>query len=345
MTTLRNNELLIGEPIGIAPERTRYPMSVVLLSGQIMFHSEVGHRISHRFVIDLSTVSCSNTILANYNHDDNEVIGIGENIRIENGELLCDGSIIPFRPKDKAEEIVYRAKLGTPFEASIEFVPEACDVEEIKAGDNAIVNDNSVEGPALIYRNVRIRAFAVCPLGCDSQTKTMVLNQTKKMTTKQTNATLAGETKPDKTDSTESADGSKYPDLDQLQEMFGAELGVRMFKEGVALEDAKKVYEFNEKYGIVPKPEENDSNSETQKTDSTEKADESNDKTAELKAEIAKLSTANVKLTNEFAKLSARLTAAAEKEPLTGSQKADEQNQKELSPKEQFLSNFAAKFK
>ncbi|GHT33842.1 hypothetical protein FACS189427_00130 [Planctomycetales bacterium] len=43
--------------------------------------------------------------------------------------------------------------------------------------------------------------------------------------------------------------------LTKLQKMFGDELGVRLFKDGVTLDEAKKVFEFNEKYGIVPKPE------------------------------------------------------------------------------------------
>ncbi|MCL2745204.1 MAG: hypothetical protein FWE67_15280 [Planctomycetaceae bacterium] len=318
---LSNGIIKLGESEGIAPEKTKYPVKVTLLSGEKINNHWLGHWESGDFIIELSSATFNETVIANYNHNPEEIIGIGRNIRIEGNALVCDGEIIPYRPKDRAEEIVYRAKNGTPFEASIEFTetPESCLM--VNKGDSVLVDGREWSGPINVYRNVQVRAFAICPLGCDSGTHAAFLSTQRKKENEmpvKTDAKKAEQSAktsaaPGKLSEGESGgDGSKYPELDELQSMFGDELGVTLFKDGVALEEAKKVFEFNEKYGIVPKPDTSTDEELSADPPADENKAEPKEDTAGLKAEVAKLAAENSKLHGEFAKLSAALTAKAE---------------------------------
>lgn len=344
------NEIQIGDAVGIAPERTRYPVLVTLLSGGEIYHAEIGHPKSHRCVIDLSSIQFNNRLISTYNHESSEVIGYGENARVENNQAVCNGYVIPFKPADRAEEIIFRAKEGTPYESSVEFTPEAAVRDEVAAGLAVEVNGNMLEGPAYIYRDVTIRAYAVCPVGADSGAKTIFLKK-ENMMTKPINQVVTklsedNAKKGDSENSANSENGSKYPDLDELEKMFGDELGVKMFKDGVSLEDAKKVFEFNEKWGIIPKPAEEPKKDDEPPADDppTDPPAEPKKETAELKAQFAKLSASNEKLTGTVAKLTAQLATIGDTDPVSGTPAGGNGQKKPASAKDEYIAGFAKHF-
>ncbi|GHT26856.1 hypothetical protein FACS18942_05100 [Planctomycetales bacterium] len=311
---LSNGQISIGEAEGIAPEKTKYPMRVTLLSGLPGYHSDIGHKHSKKFIIETSSATHNDTLISTYNHNPEEIIGIGQNIRIDGSTLVCDGFIMPFRPNDRAEEIVYHAKNGIPFEASIEFTPASSDCEVVDEGGSVVVNGQETAGPVNVYRNVQVRAFSLCPLGSVPGTQAEFLSHSRKMEKAMAKETvkLADDGAAKETESK-----SQYPDLDELQKMFGDELGVRLFKDGVTLDEAKKVFEFNEKYGIVPKPEpaaETELNEAPAAGNVPGKKEEPKEDVAGLKAEIAKLAASNVKMSGDLAKLSAALTVKSEQD-------------------------------
>ena len=362
MTNLSNKARLsggflsLGEAEGIAPERTRYPGRATLLSGRALYHTDVGHPVSKCFVIDLETaVAIEPTINANYNHDSGEVVGYGENFRVEDGALLCDAFIVPFRPGDRAEEIVYRSKNGTQYGTSIEFTQAEAGVEELADGEITVVNGIEVEGPAYIYRNVIIDAFAVTPGPCDQGTDLTLLKQSEKTMTKKIDpkavvAKAKLQSTKAKLSDDESGEGSasKYPDLDELRELFGSELGVQMFSDGVSIEEARKVCEFCDKYGIVPKPADEAALSDDPPKEDDPPADPPKDDDkedeAELKATVAKLTASNAKLSGDLAKLTATLTAKLNAEPDGVSSGHTAGKNPELSDKDKFLHSFSERF-
>lgn len=350
---INTERILIGEGEGIAPERTRFPARITLLSGQSLRNEKLGDKATGRFVIDLDSVSFAPTIVATYNHDDAEVVGIGENIRVEDGRLVCDGWIIPFRPGDRAEEIVFRSRQGTPYEASIEFPPLASDIEEIAAGEVVRVNGDDHVGPIRVYRNVPVRAYTVCPTGNDPGSETAVLSQ-KKETLKAMNQTGKPSTKTplaklSEEESQQTGEGASraHPDLDELISLFGPEIGLTMYQDGVDVEEARKVSEFNEKYGIVPVPaaeaETAELDEDSATTEEPKKEEEPKSETAALKAELTGLKSSHAKLISQFNKLSARLFRSAEADGVSAGRQV-EKEKKELSPKEQFLQGFASRF-
>ena len=339
----------IGEEQGVAPDRVRHPADVVLLSGQPMFHNELGDKVSKRFIIDLETAFYADVINGNYDHDPKEQVGIGENIRIENGQLVCDGWIVPFRPKDRAEEIIFRSQQGTRFEASIEFPPLEPEVEEIAADEPVTVNGFDLIGPIRVYRYVPIRAWAVSPTGNDSGTKVTVLNQKLESLTDMKKTTPKSTTKPqlvklneDESQQTEeTTTTSAHPDLDELISLFGQEIGLTMYQDGVDIDLARQVAEFNEKYGIVAVPAGDAPEGELSEENATEEKEDEKPKseTAELRADNVKLTAQLNKLTGQLNKLTAQLTRTGEADGVTSGHSA--QPQKQLSEKEQFFANFA----
>ena len=358
-TRLSGGLLSIGDAVGIAPERTRYPGRATLLSGRALYHSKIGHPVSKCFVIDLETVSAIESVInANYNHDSGEVVGIGENIHIEGDELVCDVFIDPFRPCDRAEEIVHRYKNGTRYGTSIEFTQAEADVEELADGEIAVVNGIEVEGPAYIYRNVIIDAFAVTPGPCDQGTDLTLLKQSEKTMTKKIDpkAVVAkaklqsADAKLSDDESGEGGNASSYPELDELMDLFGKDLGVQMYRDGVNIDDARKVAEFNTKYSIVPKPESDsdatlsdDPPKEDDPPADPPKDDDKEDK-AELKATVAKLTASNAKLSGDLAKLTATLVARLNAEPDGVSSGHTAGKEPPLSDKDKFLHSFSSRF-
>jgi hypothetical protein len=111
-----------------------------------------------------------------YNHNDEEVIGYANKIENVNGDLLASGVIQSFNGNDRAAEVIFRAKQGQPYEASITHDADVV-LEEVPENYTVTVNERQVNGPALIIREWSLRGIAVCPYGADKNTSTELKEQ------------------------------------------------------------------------------------------------------------------------------------------------------------------------
>lgn len=142
------------------------PVKVVANSGGIVDHWYYGPQVH-----DLAGMRVKSRIPLDWAHDPDNTIGYLNKFDTSSGELVCSGAIVPFAA-DRGAETLHKLREGVPFEASIEWRAAPEGIEFLDDGDLAVVNDRSVMGPLLIWREWDYVACAVCKFGADSDTST-----------------------------------------------------------------------------------------------------------------------------------------------------------------------------
>lgn len=144
------------------------PVRIKARSGQ-----PIEHQFWGKIVHDLAGMRLHKAKLPiDYAHDDKQVIGFLNHFDGSGGDLWASGALVPFRG-DKAEEVIFKAAAGIPYEASIFWGGNGIKIEEVGEGMVAQVNGYQFDGPGLIVREWPLRGVAICPYGADSQTETM----------------------------------------------------------------------------------------------------------------------------------------------------------------------------
>jgi hypothetical protein len=157
--------------LGDAPaDAERVPVEMLVRSneaveryGQQWFHDFAGMRAKSRVLID-------------YRHDPDQVIGYLDTFEVRRDGLHASGFLVPF-DEDVTRGIIYRAKAGVPYEASIYFGGNGMRIEEVSPNAQAQVNGKKVQGPAVIFREWPLRGVAVVPYGADGKTRTKLQNE------------------------------------------------------------------------------------------------------------------------------------------------------------------------
>jgi len=110
-------------------------------------------------------------IAINYNHDRAQLIGtITEPPRVEAGDLIADGTLVPFSDDDIAAEVIHKGRLGVPYQASIQLDLTTLVVEEVETNLAVEVNGQTFTGPVVVFRQWGIEAISVTPFGADGDT-------------------------------------------------------------------------------------------------------------------------------------------------------------------------------
>lgn len=123
---------------------------------------------------DLAGMIAPEIISLNVDHDTDRTIGKAFNFQITEYGLECDAEIFPDLPvvNGDGQRIINMLKCGIPLQASITFtVDSQDDIEEIDEGATAEVNNQTISGPAIIYRKWYLRSLAVCIHGADNETQ------------------------------------------------------------------------------------------------------------------------------------------------------------------------------
>jgi hypothetical protein len=139
--------------------------------------ARTGDPIQHWFwgnvVHDLAGMQLSKPRLPiDYCHDDDEVLGYLNKFDTSSGDLVVSGALTPFTDDDCASEVIYKAKAGVPYEASINFCGGDIVLEEVPPGFTTTVNGRQFDGPGVIVRKWTLRGVAICPYGADPGTET-----------------------------------------------------------------------------------------------------------------------------------------------------------------------------
>jgi hypothetical protein len=118
-------------------------------------------------------------------------------------------ALIPYSndPEDKATEVIFKAKAGVPYEASINFGGDGIIVEEVPDGVSVEVNGYQFAGPGAVIRKWPLRGVAICPYGADMNTETE-LEQNEQVTVTFQKPTTITQEKPNMTESTKPAEAA-----------------------------------------------------------------------------------------------------------------------------------------
>jgi hypothetical protein len=135
----------------------------------------INHWYWGRVVHDMNGMELSKPKLAvDYCHDADEVMGFADKFDLSSGDLVVSGELIPM-PDDEddcATEVIYKQKLGVPYEASIDFSGGNPVIEWVPAGATVEVNAKEFAGPGYVIRQWTLRGLAICPYGADPNTTT-----------------------------------------------------------------------------------------------------------------------------------------------------------------------------
>jgi len=132
----------------------------------------VDHWYWGRVVHDLEGMTRhKNRLAIDYAHNSDEVLGYLNKFAIDDEGLVVSGALTPFRADDRASEVVHKARVGVPYEASINFAGDGVKIEQIPENASAEVNGYQFEGPGVVIRQWPLRGVAVCPYGADRNTR------------------------------------------------------------------------------------------------------------------------------------------------------------------------------
>ena len=121
-------------------------------------------------VVDLSGAKLANkTIPILRDHDPSRIVGHGQ-VQITDKNITAEG-VISFG-NEYAKEVVESSANGFPWQASIG--ASILEMDVLSEKETAIVNGQSVKGPALIARKVEIYEISFVPLGADKKTSAKV---------------------------------------------------------------------------------------------------------------------------------------------------------------------------
>ena len=154
----------------VASDAKAFPFSMKARSAGIINHWYWG-----RIVHDMSGMTLRKpTCPIDYDHCSWEIIGVGQKFKADNSGLQVDGQLVALKAdsEDKAYEVAMKAKMGVPYEASIDWRGQGIVIEELGEGATAQVNGETVSGPLTIVRKWPLRSVAVTPYGQDSDTRT-----------------------------------------------------------------------------------------------------------------------------------------------------------------------------
>ena len=283
----------------------------------------------------------------NYNHNEELIIGYGENFQVTPEGLKSTGVLVA---GTFADEIVKLRKQGVPFEASIEFERDNAVRTQFGADSSTIVNGRTYQGPITVYSQTPVVGYAICPHGADKFTTLTLLKKEieatmpkTKLNPKTTNLSAdAGksESTPEKEPNKEQS--VKSPDLAALCDIFGNDNGIALFQNGADIAEVKQWQALNEKYAqhLSAEDDEPTKDSEPAKEDDPPKEDAPEPKKDDekLSATLTKLTALVEKQSVEIVKLKAAMPRGADPLSHGNETPADE-------PKQTSVDRYAAKYK
>jgi len=140
---------------------------VKMLARTFAFNHPWWGKVEH----DFDGMTHKSRIPLDYCHDSKELVGYANKFEVDSKGLTLSGAITPYKD-DRASEIVHKAKLGVPYQSSIDFRGPVS-IEEVGEGLTAEVNGHTFTGPGTIVRKWQLRGCAVCPHGADSNSTSM----------------------------------------------------------------------------------------------------------------------------------------------------------------------------
>lgn len=124
-------------------------------------------------IAGLNVPSQNRPILLDHASDVDSIAGQSDSISVVDGKLRVSGEILA--GTSRIDNVLNLASRGFRWQASIGANPER--VEELRAGDTALVNGSEVRGPLTIVRQATLREISIVAMGADDRTDTRIAAQ------------------------------------------------------------------------------------------------------------------------------------------------------------------------
>lgn len=121
-------------------------------------------------VIDLAGLKQAPAIVANWNHNADDVVGHVTECVNDGRQVTMAGSLS--HEGQARDTIIASSKNGFPYQASVEVRPD--DLEQVREGQSVTVNGKTVVGPAIIARTGYLYGIAFVPRGADESTSVSI---------------------------------------------------------------------------------------------------------------------------------------------------------------------------
>ena len=149
-------------------EGSKFPIHMLARSNKAVSHGFWGNVVHDFGGMKLG----KDHVTIDYCHNPAEVLGYLDKYEITADGLEMDGVLIPFKPDDRASEVICKNRAGVNYEASINFAGDGLVVEVVDDGQFAQVNNEQIMGPMTIIREWPLRGVAVIAYGADGNTST-----------------------------------------------------------------------------------------------------------------------------------------------------------------------------
>ncbi len=130
----------------------------------------VDHWYWGQCVHDFAGMRAPAVMPVDYCHDQDEALGMINKTEVTADGLHMSGVLMPYQEGDRASEVVHKAALGMPYQASIDFDEHEIVLEDIPAGFSGEANGRTYQGPVAIFRQWNLYGLAVCLRGVDEGT-------------------------------------------------------------------------------------------------------------------------------------------------------------------------------
>ncbi|MDO4434854.1 MAG: hypothetical protein Q4B71_00365 [Cardiobacteriaceae bacterium] len=124
-----------------------------------------------RCVVDLSALQFAEQIPVLIEHDRQKRAGVAR-LTLGADGLIIAGTLLS---NEHGKTVSQDADEGFPWQLSAHLQPTR--IDEIKAGQSALVNGQTVHGEIAIYRNCLVREVSFTPTGVDNHTHAVVLSE------------------------------------------------------------------------------------------------------------------------------------------------------------------------
>lgn len=122
-------------------------------------------------IFDMATTQAPDPTPILIGHDRNQRAGFAKLAISLDGITIADGTLLD---NESGNAVSSESDAGFPWQMSVHIEPDS--IEEIKAGGSAIVNGQTVTGPAVVFRNNNIREVSFTPTGVDKNTDAIALS-------------------------------------------------------------------------------------------------------------------------------------------------------------------------
>jgi len=145
-----------------------------------------GHWYWGNLVFDLSTMSVPDKLPALLDHDSSKRCGYVTEHTIDSSTGFSVGGNL--LSNQYGTEVSNDSDDGFPWQMSVRIDPGS--VEEVKAGNNVVVNNKTFSGPITIFRNSTISEVSFTALGWDTKTSAVALSKKPDQFSKESNMAM-----------------------------------------------------------------------------------------------------------------------------------------------------------